>query len=105
MAQDNTGSLVWFIAGAAIGASIALLYAPQSGRDTRRVIVKKTRQGGEALADTGRDLADKGRDLFEKGRRGNVRARPQAGGRLKSVDSLADDWRVPERAFHGLREP
>ncbi len=69
MAQDNTGSLVWFIAGAAIGASIALLYAPQSGRDTRRVIVKKTRQGGEALADTGRDLADKGRDLFEKGRR------------------------------------
>jgi gas vesicle protein len=69
MAQDHTGSLVWFVAGAAIGATIALLYAPQSGRDTRRIIGKKTRQGREALADTGRDLVDKGRDLYEKGRR------------------------------------
>jgi gas vesicle protein len=69
MAQDNTGSLVWFVAGAAIGATIALLYAPQSGRDTRRIIGEKARQGREALVDTGRDLADKGRELYEKGRR------------------------------------
>jgi gas vesicle protein len=69
MAQDHTGSLVWFVAGAAIGATIALLYAPQSGRDTRRIIGKRTRQGREALADTGRDLVDRGRDLYEKGRR------------------------------------
>ena len=69
MAHNNTGNLVWFVAGASIGATIALLYAPQSGRDTRRVIGKKARQGREALADTGRDLVDKGRDLYEKGRR------------------------------------
>jgi len=68
MAQDN-GSLVWFVAGAAVGASIALLYAPHSGRDTRRLIGKKTRQGREALSDTGRDLAEKGRELYEKGLR------------------------------------
>ena len=55
--------------GAAVGASIALLYAPQSGRDTRRIIKKKTREGREALADTSRDLMDKGRDLYEKGLR------------------------------------
>jgi gas vesicle protein len=69
MAQDHTGSLVWFVAGAALGATIALLYAPQAGRDTRRIIGTKTRQGRDALADTGRDLIDKGRDLYEKGRR------------------------------------
>jgi gas vesicle protein len=67
MADNNTG-LVWFVAGAAIGASIALLYAPQSGRDTRRFINKKTRQGREVLEETGRDLADKGRELYKKGR-------------------------------------
>jgi gas vesicle protein len=67
MADNNTG-LVWFVAGAAIGASIALLYAPQSGRDTRRLINKKTRQGREVLEETGRDLADKGRELYKKGR-------------------------------------
>ena len=69
MARDNTANFAWFVAGAAVGAAIALLYAPQSGRDTRRIIVKKTRQGREAIMDTGRDLADKGRDLYEKGRR------------------------------------
>lgn len=69
MADNNSGKLVWFIAGAAIGSAIALLYAPQSGRDTRRLINKKTRQGREAVADAGRDILDKGRDLYEKGRR------------------------------------
>jgi gas vesicle protein len=69
MAQDNSGKLVWFVAGAAIGATIALLYAPQSGEKTRRLIGKKAREGRDALADGGRDLVDKGRDLYEKGRR------------------------------------
>ena len=68
MAQDN-GSLIWFVAGAAVGASIALLYAPHSGRDTRRLIGRKTRHGREVLMETSRDLADKGRELYEKGLR------------------------------------
>lgn len=67
--MDNKGSLLWFVAGAAIGATVALLYAPQSGRDTRRIIQKKSRQSGEAIADASRDLMDKGRDLYKKGRR------------------------------------
>ena len=68
MAQDNSTTLLWFIAGAAIGASIALLYAPQTGRDTRRFLTKKARQHGDAISDLGRDIADKGRDLYKKGK-------------------------------------
>jgi gas vesicle protein len=67
--MDNSGKVVWFFAGAALGATIALLYAPQSGRDTRRIIRKKTREGREYVADAGRDLAEKGRELYEKGLR------------------------------------
>jgi gas vesicle protein len=66
--MEDNGKFVWFIAGAAIGASIALLYAPQSGNETRRLIKRRARKHGEQLADTGRDLADRGRELFEKGR-------------------------------------
>lgn len=66
--MDNE-KFVWFVAGAAIGATIALLYAPQSGKETRRVIRKKTREGRETLAEASRDLVDKGRDLYEKGLR------------------------------------
>ncbi len=73
MAQDNGSKLVWFVAGVAVGATVALLYAPQSGTATRRYISKKARQSGEAISDAvsdaGRDLMDKGRDLYEKGRR------------------------------------
>ncbi len=65
--METKGNFVWFVAGAAIGATVALLYAPQSGRETRRIVKKKARESSEALSDTGRDLWDKGRDLYEKG--------------------------------------
>lgn len=67
MEQDN--KLVWFVAGAAIGATIALLYAPQAGSETRRILKHKSREGREALAGSSRDLMDKGRQLYEKGLR------------------------------------
>ena len=69
MAQDNGERMIWFVAGAAIGAAVALLYAPQSGDKTRRLISRKAKEGREVLEDSGRDLLDKGRDLYEKGRR------------------------------------
>lgn len=68
VSEDNTSRALWFVAGAAIGATLALLYAPASGRDTRRKLGKQAKKGREALAETSRDLADKGKDLYEKGR-------------------------------------
>ncbi len=71
MAEDTdfTGNLIWFLAGASLGAAIALLYAPASGEETRRYIAKKTQEGREAISETSRDLADRGRNLYEKGRK------------------------------------
>jgi gas vesicle protein len=69
MAQDNGERIMWFAVGAALGAAVALLYAPQSGDKTRRLISRKAKESREVLSDSGRDLLDKGRDLYEKGRR------------------------------------
>jgi gas vesicle protein len=69
MAQDNGDRLIWFLTGAALGAAVALLYAPQSGDKTRRLIGRKVREGGEVITDSGRDMMEKGRDLFEQGRK------------------------------------
>jgi gas vesicle protein len=69
MAQNNSDKLVWFLAGSAIGAAIALLYAPQSGEDTRRYIGKQARKSRRALEDVSEDLTDRGREIYEKGRR------------------------------------
>lgn len=68
MAQESGDKVVWFLAGAAIGAAIALLYAPASGEETRAKILERANEGRDALADRGRDLMDRGRDLYAKGK-------------------------------------
>ncbi|HLH40268.1 MAG TPA: YtxH domain-containing protein [Bryobacteraceae bacterium] len=67
--MEDNGKFVWFVAGAAIGATVALLYAPQSGKEMRRTIKRKTREGREALSESGREWMEKGRELYEKGLR------------------------------------
>jgi gas vesicle protein len=69
MAQENnTSNALWFVAGVAVGATIALLFAPASGEETRRRIAETAGRGREKLSETGRELADRGRQLYEKGR-------------------------------------
>ncbi|MDE2125674.1 MAG: YtxH domain-containing protein [Armatimonadetes bacterium] len=43
MSSDSSagGNLVFFLLGAATGAAIALLYAPQEGTETRRILGEK----------------------------------------------------------------
>jgi gas vesicle protein len=69
MARNNGDTLVWFLIGAAMGASVALLYAPQSGDRTRRLIGRKLADGREVLEEQGSELLEKSRELFEKGRK------------------------------------
>ena len=66
---DFSGRIAWFITGAVIGATVALLYAPKSGRDTRKMISKTSQRGREAVAETSKDIADAGREMFEHGRK------------------------------------
>ena len=69
MADRAAGKIMWFAAGLALGTTVAMLYAPASGRDMRRKIAEKTNQGRTALAETSKDLYDKGRRMIERGRR------------------------------------
>ena len=69
MARDNSDNVVWFLTGAAVGAAIALLYAPQSGVETRRLIGRKAVDGREALTEVGEEIMGKGRELFDQGRK------------------------------------
>jgi gas vesicle protein len=66
--NDSASKLVWFFAGAAMGAAVALLYAPQEGERTRRMLKQKARRGRDVIADHANDLIDKGTDLYRKGR-------------------------------------
>lgn len=69
MAQESNEKFIWFIAGAAVGAAVALLYAPASGMTTRKYIGDKTREGGHAIAETSKDMYERGREIYERGRK------------------------------------
>jgi gas vesicle protein len=68
MAQESGDKVVWFLAGAAIGAAIALLYAPASGEETRAKLIDRANEGRDLLGDRGRELMDRGRELYSKGK-------------------------------------
>ena len=68
-AQDNLANNIgWFVAGAVVGMTAAILLAPQSGKKTRRLIADKTQQGKEAVADTGKEVYDRSKEMIDKGR-------------------------------------
>ena len=68
MAQESGDKVVWFLAGAAIGAAVALLYAPASGEETRAKLIDRANEGRDLLGERGRDLMDRGRELYSKGK-------------------------------------
>jgi len=59
----TTGTvLLALLGGAALGAGVALLYAPQSGRRTRQRI----REFGEDASDSARELFSKAEECLEE---------------------------------------
>lgn len=67
--QDWNSRLAWFLTGAIIGATAAILYAPKSGKDTRQYISQKTQQGRDAVVETSKDVAEASKEMFERGRK------------------------------------
>ena len=67
--ESDSSGLVWFFAGAAIGAAIAILYAPQSGEETRRKLVEKTGEGRQSLQESSREMLERGKEMYERGRK------------------------------------
>jgi gas vesicle protein len=67
--DDLYGRFAWFLTGAIIGATVAVLYAPKSGKDTRKYISDVTQQSRDAVTDTSKDIVDAGKEVFERGRK------------------------------------
>jgi gas vesicle protein len=66
--NDAAGYLGWFFLGALVGAGVALLLAPKTGKEARDLLADK---GGE-IARKAREVAGEAQlhagDFFEKGR-------------------------------------
>ena len=67
MARDDSGAgtvVVAFVLGAITGAAVALLVAPASGEETRRLLAEKAREGREKAGEAARQ----GRELWNRQR-------------------------------------
>jgi gas vesicle protein len=67
--EPSASTVAWFVTGALIGAAVAFLYAPKSGRDTRKYIADKTQQGREAVGSASDNLVDTSKEMFDRGRK------------------------------------
>jgi gas vesicle protein len=69
MSDENGGSnLAFFLAGMGIGAVLALLFAPKSGKETREFLAQKAEQGRDYVTSKSRELREQAADLVEKGK-------------------------------------
>jgi gas vesicle protein len=73
MSNDDRGSsvgtvLISFLAGAAIGSGLALLFAPKSGREVREQIKDLTDDAVDRIKDYARDAQDKIKTTFDEGK-------------------------------------
>ncbi len=63
----TTEKIGWLLIGAAIGAGVALLYAPKSGKETRKYLRKKAENARDSIVETGEQIYEAGRDVYSKG--------------------------------------
>lgn len=67
--EEGSNRLAWFLTGILVGATVAILYAPKSGKDARQYISGQTQRGAEAVGDKTKDITEASRELFDRGRK------------------------------------
>jgi gas vesicle protein len=86
-----------FLIGLALGAGAALLFAPQTGEETRRGIARRARRAQEAAQDLVEDVSGTVADKFNE-------VRETVGERIDAtLEAVDDKKRRVSNAFHAGR--
>jgi len=59
---------LFFLVGAAIGAATALLLAPRSGAETRKLIAARAREGADVVVNQSKMVADVASTYLDRGK-------------------------------------
>ncbi len=67
--SDRSGSgVLWFLAGLGIGAAVGILYAPQSGSETREILMAKAEEGRDFVRKRARDAREQAEQWADRGK-------------------------------------
>jgi gas vesicle protein len=68
MSERNGNGALWFLLGIGIGAAVGILYAPQSGNETREILMAKAEEGRELLRKRAREAKEQAEQWAERGK-------------------------------------
>ncbi len=66
--RDGGNGFLWFLTGLGIGAAIGVLYAPQSGRETRETLRSKAEEGRNLVMDRAQRAREQANEWVDKGK-------------------------------------
>lgn len=66
--SDRGSKLLYFVIGGGVGAIIALLFAPRSGKETRQLIAQKAGESKEYLSNAARNVQEKANEVLDQTR-------------------------------------
>jgi len=64
----GTSYLAFLLVGVGIGAGLALLFAPQSGKETRKYLARRAEDGKEYMTSMGKGIRKQAEDVVGKGK-------------------------------------
>ncbi len=68
MSENGGSKLSYFLVGIGLGAAVALLFAPKSGKETRKYIASKADEGKDYLAAKSKEMQEEAEEWVEKGK-------------------------------------
>lgn len=77
MSEDRNKNIIWFLAGLGLGTASAVLFAPNSGRETREAIVTGVDDARKHLVSLGQSARKQVSDLIASGKKIVVGAKQQ----------------------------
>ena len=95
MADNDSSSIGWFLAGLGLGALVGVLYAPKSGRETRETIRQSATEGRDYIANRGQEFRGQVETWVKKGK--------EAVGRSK--DQISSAVEAGRQAYRDAVEP
>lgn len=75
--MEDSNKFSYFLLGLGIGVAAGLLFAPQSGEETRGMIRSKADEGKDYLRSRGEELRDQAEELADRGRSALQRQKDQ----------------------------
>lgn len=66
--RNGSGGVLWFLAGLGIGAVVGILYAPQSGSETREILMAKAEEGRDFVRKRSREAREQAEQWAQRGK-------------------------------------